>query len=35
VHGVANLASIGVIPQVDIDQALGDALDHLVRGLRP
>lgn len=35
VHGVANLASIGVIPEADIDQALGDALDHLVRGLRP
>lgn len=35
VHGVANLASIGVIPEAEIPQALGDATDLLIKGLRP
>lgn len=35
VHGVAQLASIGVIPQDGIPQALDDALDLVVKGLRP
>ncbi|HET9172553.1 MAG TPA: TetR/AcrR family transcriptional regulator [Actinospica sp.] len=35
VHGVADLASIGVIARDEIPQALGDAVEHLIRGLRP
>ena len=35
VHGVANLASIGVVAENEIPQSLGDALEHLIRGLKP
>ncbi|HTJ70346.1 MAG TPA: TetR/AcrR family transcriptional regulator [Actinospica sp.] len=35
VHGVSNLASVGMIPEDEIPQALEDALDLVVKGLKP
>ena len=35
VHGVANLAAIGVIARDEIPLRLGDAVEHLIKGLRP